>query len=50
MSGYRTYFGRDGDRLIVLLGGGTTRRQGTDIERAQALWREYKRRKRTETR
>jgi len=24
VSGYRAYFGRDGDRLIVLLGGGTT--------------------------
>jgi putative addiction module killer protein len=48
--GYRIYFGRDGDRLIDLLGGGTKRRQGPDIERAQALWREYKRRKRTETR
>ncbi len=48
--GYRIYFGRDGDRLIILLGGGTKRRQGTDIERAQALWREYKLRKRTEAR
>jgi putative addiction module killer protein len=25
--GYRIYFGRDGDRLIILLAGGTTKRQ-----------------------
>lgn len=47
--GYRIYFGRDGDRLIVLFGGGTKKRQRTDIERATELWGEYKRRKRKET-
>lgn len=46
--GYRVYFGRDGDRLIILLGGGTKKRQQRDIEAAQGLWREYKRRKRQE--
>lgn len=44
--GYRIYFGRDGDRLIVLLGGGTKQRQQADIERAKMLWAEYKARKR----
>lgn len=43
--GYRVYLGRDGDVLIVLLGGGTKRRQQADIERARKLWREYKKRK-----
>ena len=47
--GYRVYFGKDGDTLIVLLGGGTKRRQQQDIETARMLWREYKRRSRRET-
>lgn len=46
--GYRIYFGWDGEQLVILLGGGTKRRQQADIERAQALWREYKERKREE--
>jgi putative addiction module killer protein len=44
--GYRVYFGRDGDHLILLLGGSTKRRQQRAIAEAQALWREYKQRKR----
>jgi len=43
--GYRIYFGKDGERLIILLGGGTKKRQNDDIECAKAAWREYKRRK-----
>ncbi len=43
--GYRIYLGRDGERLIVLLGGGTKQRQRDDIARASALWAEYKARK-----
>jgi putative addiction module killer protein len=43
--GYRIYLGREGDRLIVLLGGGTKKRQQHDIENALARWRDYKRRK-----
>ena len=46
--GYRVYFGRDGDTLVVLLGGGTKARQQRDIENARELWREYKRRKQQE--
>ena len=46
--GYRVYFGRDGDTLIVLLGGGTKARQQRDIERARELWQEYRRRKQQE--
>ena len=44
--GYRVYFGRDGDTLIILLGGGTKKRQQKDIEDARTIWKEYKRRKR----
>jgi len=34
--GYRVYFGRDGETLVILLTGGTKRRQQRDIEAAQA--------------
>ena len=40
--GYRVYFGQDGDRLIILLGGGTKQRQQADIKNAWGLWEEYK--------
>lgn len=43
--GYRVYFGKDGDRLVILLGGGTKKRQQRDIETARRLWQDYKRRK-----
>ena len=46
--GYRIYFGKDGDRLVILLAGGTKKRQDADIKAAQAYWRDYKRRKRQE--
>ena len=46
--GYRIYFGKEGDTLIVLLGGGAKKSQQQDIETARELWREYKRRKRQE--
>jgi len=43
--GYRVYFGRDGDTFVVLLGGGTKKRQQADIENARAIWEQYKRNK-----
>lgn len=43
--GYRIYFARDGERIIILLAGGTKRRQQKDIESAQARWADYKARK-----
>jgi len=43
--GYRVYFGWDGRTLVVLLGGGTKRRQRRDVANALALWRNYKARK-----
>ena len=44
--GYRIYYGKDGLNSIVLLSGGTKERQSEDIQKAQTLWDEYKRRKR----
>lgn len=44
-AGYRIYLLQDGDDLIVLLGGGTKRRQQKDIEKARKLLREYKSRR-----
>lgn len=43
--GYRVYFGKEGDRLIILLAGGTKRRQQADIESARTYWRIYKERR-----
>lgn len=44
--GYRVYFGKDGATIVILLGGGTKKRQQSDIQAAWMLWQEYKRRKR----
>ena len=46
--GYRVYFGKDGEKIIILLGGGTKKKQSVDIERAHDLWKEYKKRKKQE--
>ncbi len=46
--GFRIYFGKDGDRLVILIGGGTKRRQEEDIAAAQECWTAYKRRKKQE--
>jgi len=43
--GYRVYFGKDGERLVILLGGGTKKRQQQDIDTALTRWQDYKRRK-----
>jgi putative addiction module killer protein len=45
--GYRIYFGRDVRTLIILLSGGTKKRQWRDIDRARFFWLEYKKMKRT---
>ena len=44
--GYRVYLGRDGDVLVILLIGGTKKRQPRDIKAATEFWRTYKRGKR----
>ena len=36
--GYRIYFGREGGRLVILLAGGTKKRQQEDIRQAKANW------------
>jgi len=45
--GYRVYFGRDGQDLVILLTGGTKKRQSVDIETAKTYWQDYKHRKRS---
>ena len=40
--GYRVYYGRDGDKLVVLLCGGDKGSQKRDIEKARAYWSEYR--------
>jgi putative addiction module killer protein len=39
--GYRVYFGRDGEAIIVLLLGGDKSSQARDIERAHEFWSDY---------
>ncbi|HZD50960.1 MAG TPA: type II toxin-antitoxin system RelE/ParE family toxin, partial [Silvibacterium sp.] len=39
--GFRIYFGREGDMLVILLGGGSKKSQRKDIATAQRLWSEY---------
>jgi putative addiction module killer protein len=43
--GYRIYFGQDGATLVILLAGGTKKRQSEDIMVAKSRWTEYKTRK-----
>jgi putative addiction module killer protein len=42
--GYRVYFGQEGNRIILLLCGGVKRTQSSDIARAKAYWKDYRRR------
>ena len=44
--GYRVYFGKDGDTVVILLGGSSKKRQGTAIGHARAAWQDYRRRRR----
>lgn len=46
--GYRVYFGKDGEKIIILLGGGTKKKQNADIKKAHELWKEYKKLKKQE--
>lgn len=43
--GWRIYLARDGLQIIVLLGGGSKKRQQKEIDHAVELWLEYKRSK-----
>jgi putative addiction module killer protein len=40
--GYRVYYGREGKSVIILLGGGSKRRQDADIAAALERWKPYK--------
>lgn len=44
--GYRIYFGKDGDTLVILLGGSSKQRQRESVAAAKARWGDYRRRKR----
>jgi putative addiction module killer protein len=46
--GYRVYFAKDGNELIILFCGGTKSRQQTDIDKAKGYWSDYKNRKKQE--
>ena len=39
--GHRIYYGRRGQTLVILLGGGSKKTQATDIKKAKAYWKEY---------
>jgi putative addiction module killer protein len=43
--GYRVYFGKDGERIVILLGGSSKKRQSAAITVARAAWADYRRRK-----
>ncbi|MDH3727471.1 MAG: type II toxin-antitoxin system RelE/ParE family toxin [Myxococcales bacterium] len=43
--GYRVYFGKDSNTVIILVGGGTKKRQEADIKAARLRWADYKARK-----
>lgn len=43
---YRVYFGRRGEELVILLGGGDKSSQDRDIRAAKMLWHEWKERNR----
>ena len=47
--GYRVYFGYDGPKVVILLAGGTKKRQDKDIDTAKKRWADYKARKKKET-
>ncbi|MEJ5309602.1 MAG: type II toxin-antitoxin system RelE/ParE family toxin [Anaerolineae bacterium] len=42
--GYRVYFGRQGNTVVILLYGGDKKTQSQDIALAQEYWKDYLRR------
>ncbi len=46
--GYRMYFGKDGEEIVILLGGGTKQRQQSNIAQAISRWEDYKQRKKAQ--
>jgi putative addiction module killer protein len=43
-AGYRVYFGRYGQMVVILLCGGAKKTQATDINTAKEYWEDWKRR------
>ena len=48
--GYRIYLAQEGNKLIILFGGGTKKTQKSDIREAKRLFLEYKNRKKANKR
>jgi putative addiction module killer protein len=45
--GYRVYFGKDGESVVILLGGSGKQRQREAVAASQERWADYRRRKGT---
>ena len=43
--GYRVYFGRSGNTVVILLCGGDKATQSKDVQMAKLYWADYQRRK-----
>jgi putative addiction module killer protein len=43
--GFRVYFGKDGETVVILLGGSAKKRQQAAIDAAHKAWQDYRRRK-----
>ena len=43
-AGYRVYFGRHGQTVVILLCGGAKKSQAADIKTAKEYWEDWKRR------
>ena len=43
-AGYRVYFGRHGQAVVILLCGGSKKTQSSDIRTAKLYWADWKRR------
>ncbi len=43
-AGYRVYFGRHGQSIVILLFGGSKKTQASDIKKARDYWADWKRR------
>ncbi len=44
-SGYRVYYGLDGETLVLLLTGGDKKTQNKDIKTAKQYWKKYQKEK-----
>lgn len=43
-AGYRVYYGRSGDKIVILLCGGDKSTQQKDIDKAKEYWTDWQRR------